>query len=159
MQSIQELKNKARKLISNKYLFALALMGVMFLIIPGSSSKKEPAASEISPPEFSLEAQEQRIKDTVESIEGVGKAKVILSLKGGVSRDIAYEQGSALVVSAGGGHQQAVDTRFLYPEYQGAVVVCEGGGISGVRLDVTNAVSSLTGLGSDRITIIRLKQR
>lgn len=40
---------------------------------------------------------------------------------------------------------------------EGAVVLCEGADSSFVRLSVTNAVSVYTGLGSDKIRIIKLK--
>ena len=48
------------------------------------------------------------------------------------------------------------DARVLLSR-EGAVVVCAGGGDAGVRLEVTRAVSAYTGLGSDRITVIKMK--
>lgn len=40
---------------------------------------------------------------------------------------------------------------------EGAVVVCSGGDSARVRLDVTNAVMAYTGLGSDKISIMKMK--
>ena len=40
-----------------------------------------------------------------------------------------------------------------YPSFRGALVVCPGGDDPQVQLAITQAVSALTGLGSDRITI------
>lgn len=40
---------------------------------------------------------------------------------------------------------------------EGAVVLCAGAEESAVRLSVTNAVSAYTGLGSDKITVIKMK--
>ena len=34
-------------------------------------------------------------------------------------------------------------------------MVCEGGGSDGVRLQVVEAVSALTGLGADRIAVVQ----
>ena len=48
-----------------------------------------------------------------------------------------------------------VVTQEMYPQYRGALVVCEGGGNDAVRLQVISAVSALTGLGSDRIAVVR----
>ena len=42
-----------------------------------------------------------------------------------------------------------------YPVFQGALVVCEGADQAQVRLAMTQAVSALTGLGTDRITICK----
>ncbi|MCD7861072.1 MAG: hypothetical protein LUG25_04085 [Oscillospiraceae bacterium] len=39
----------------------------------------------------------------------------------------------------------------------GAVVVCAGAESPSVRLNVTNAVSAYTGLGSDKITVMKLQ--
>ena len=39
----------------------------------------------------------------------------------------------------------------------GAVVVCDGAELATVRLDVTNAVIAYTGLGSDRISVMKMK--
>lgn len=39
----------------------------------------------------------------------------------------------------------------------GAVIVCRGAGDPGVRLNVTNAVAAYTGLGSDKITVMKMK--
>jgi len=40
---------------------------------------------------------------------------------------------------------------------EGAVVVCQGADEAGVRYCVTNAVSAYTGLGSDKIQVIKMK--
>lgn len=39
----------------------------------------------------------------------------------------------------------------------GAVVVCDGAELATVRLDVTNAVIAYTGLGSDKISVMKMK--
>ncbi len=40
---------------------------------------------------------------------------------------------------------------------EGVVVVCAGGDSASVRLDVTRAVSVYTGLGADRITVLKME--
>ncbi len=40
---------------------------------------------------------------------------------------------------------------------EGCVVVCEGADSAAVRLDVTNAVAVYTGLGSDKICVMKMK--
>ena len=39
----------------------------------------------------------------------------------------------------------------------GAVVVCQGADDAQIRLNVTNAVAAYTGLGSDKITVMKMK--
>ena len=48
-----------------------------------------------------------------------------------------------------------VVTREIYPQFRGALVVCQGADDPAVRLAVIEAVSALTGLGSDRVCVIR----
>lgn len=43
--------------------------------------------------------------------------------------------------------------------WAGAVVVCEGGGSAAVRLQLTQAISALTGLPSDKIAVVKGKPR
>ena len=62
-----------------------------------------------------------------------------------------------VVVGTGSGTQEVVVTNRVYPRYVGALVVCEGGGSAGVRLAVTQAVSALTALPSDKITVLQGK--
>jgi len=42
--------------------------------------------------------------------------------------------------------------------YQGAVVVCQGADSSAVRLAVTEAVAALTGLSTEKITVVQWEQ-
>ena len=58
-----------------------------------------------------------------------------------------------MVVSRGSGGQEAVAVQEVSPEYQGALLVCPGGGDPTVRLQLTQAVAALTGLGADKISI------
>ena len=43
------------------------------------------------------------------------------------------------------------------PIYLGAVIVCEGADNPAVRLSITEAVSRITGLGTDKISVLKMK--
>ena len=74
----------------------------------------------------------------------------------GSGGDVRQER-QVLTVNRGSGRQEVVVTRRMYPVYQGAVVVCQGAGDSRVRLTVVDAVSVLTGLSSDKISVVKWK--
>lgn len=108
--------------------------------------------------------------EVIGAIDGVGRVKVMLTLHSGetlaLAEDSSASQGSAgdvrqerqvLTVNRGSGRQEVVVTRRMYPVYQGAVVVCQGAGDSRVRLTVVDAVSVLTGLSSDKISVVKWK--
>ena len=62
-----------------------------------------------------------------------------------------------VVISSGSGTQEAVLVQQFYPRFQGALIVSEGGGDPAVRLNITEAVAALTGLGADKISVCKGK--
>ncbi len=104
-------------------------------------------------------------------MDGVGRVQVMLTLRSGetlsLAEDSSATRGSGgdvrqdsqvLTVNRGSGKQEVVVTQRLYPTYQGAVVVCQGAGDSRVRLRVMETVAVLTGLSSDKISVVQWKQ-
>lgn len=113
---------------------------------------------------FSVEELEQRLASAISRIQGAGDATVLLSLDQGVERVLAEdrveEQGEnessqeqTTVICDGEDGEEVVLLTQYYPSFRGALVVCPGGDDPQVQLAITQAVSALTGLGSDRITI------
>jgi len=43
------------------------------------------------------------------------------------------------------------------PTYLGAVIVCQGADSASVRLAIVSAVGSVTGLSTDKITVLKMK--
>ena len=60
-----------------------------------------------------------------------------------------------VIISAGGGAQEAVELKTVSPQYLGAVVVCDGADSPQVQLAVTQAVAQFTGLSTDHISVLR----
>ena len=108
----------------------------------------------------SLEAFEGRLADTLGRIEGAGEVRVVLAVEGG-SRQVLAEDtqktqdgGSVTTVTVDQGSQDGVvPLQVLAPTFRGALVVCPGGNDPQVKLKLLEAVSAVTGLGSDRIAI------
>ncbi len=158
-KEIKNIKETAGKLLKNKYMLLVLLLGLVLILLPtGSSNKKEPTQDvrDLEVPAFSLAEEENRLKEALAQIRGVGKVKVLLSLKSTATRELAESENKAIIVSKGSGNQSAVELRYEYPEYLGAVIICQGAGSARVRLDVTEAVSAFTGLSSDQITVIEM---
>ena len=97
-------------------------------------------------------------------IQGVGTVRVLLTVDTDGERQLAqntelrysgsaaapedYSRTSEPVLLDGGDREETVVTR-------GALVVCQGGDRADVKLAVTEAVSALTGLSSDRVTVAK----
>ena len=43
------------------------------------------------------------------------------------------------------------------PIYKGAIVVCSGANDPTVKLDIVEAISKITGLGADKISVLKMK--
>ena len=104
-------------------------------------------------------------------IQGVGTVRVLLTVDTDGERQLAqntelrysgsaaapedYSRTSEPVLLDGGDREETVVTRTAYPTYRGALVVCQGGDRADVKLAVTEAVSALTGLSSDCVTVAK----
>ena len=148
------MKEKLRDILK-KYRFAalVALAGVVLMLLPGKKDSM-PDAETAEGETFSLEETERRMAEVLGAMDGVGRVQVMLTLRSGETLSLA-EDSSA---TRGSGKQEVVVTQRLYPTYQGAVVVCQGAGDSRVRLRVMETVAVLTGLSSDKISVVQWKQ-
>ena len=110
-----------------------------------------------------------QLEQLLSGIAGAGRVQLMLTLSG--SETTLYQTDSRTVTSAGSTTTQT-ETVFrqtgssekepaaqsvLYPQYQGALVVCDGADSASVRLAIIQAVSSLTGLGSNKIAVVKMK--
>ena len=151
-----------------KFVALILLVGLVLMLLPTSDGKSEVEREE-GREMYSLSQTEQRLESLLRNMQGVGQVNVMLTLKSGSTLELAKDSSTSVrdnetkresdvvTVSRGSGSEEVVVTQERYPVYQGAVVVCEGGGNSAVRLSVIEAVSVLTGLGSDKITVVQWK--
>ena len=165
------MKEKIQEILK-KYRFAalIALVGIVLMLLPG---EKESAVEDTSSTgeQFSLAETEQRMAQMLGAMDGVGRVQVMLTLRSGETLSLAEDNSATLgsggnvrqdsqvlTINRGSGRQEVVVTQRLYPLYQGAVVVCQGASDSRVRLRVLETVSVLTGLSSDKISVVQWKQ-
>ena len=121
----------------------------------------EPAGTAAEAEPFDLEGFEEKLADTLSQVQGAGKTRVVLSLDSGsrtvLAQDVERQEGggtsTVVTVGRGSGSQEVVPLQTVAPSFRGALVVCPGGGDPQVRLRLVEAVSALTGLGSDRISV------
>lgn len=158
-----ELRTLLERLHGVRYPLLVVLAGLILLVWPGTAAsgpREEP--EEAAPASaYDLEALERRLARSLSAVEGVGQAEVILTLSS-LSREVLAQNESrrgedwertAVVLQGPDRAETTVTTQVLAPSFQGALVVCDGGGSAAVQLEVKRAVSALTGLGADRITV------
>ena len=147
-----------------------ALLGIVLMLLPGGNAEAEPTAGRPDAEAFDRGAVQEEMENILRAIDGVGELRLMLTVDSGTKRELAQDttaersgsedvkrKSETVVVGTGSGTQEVVVTNRVYPRYVGALVVCEGGGSAGVRLAVTQAVSALTALPSDKITVLQGK--
>ncbi len=154
-----------------KYVLLVALVGAVLLLWPGGKGGSEKArqAEQTGEVVFDLTSMERKLSAALSQVEGAGDVSVVLTVQSTSRQVVAQDDKTTLkegssertaetvVISKGSGTQEPVLLEQIYPDYQGALVVCTGGEDAGVRLKLVEAVSALTGLGADKISICRGK--
>ena len=150
-----------------KYAFCILLLGLALMWIPtGKKAPKEPIPAV---PVSREDILEQKLESILGEISGAGRVRVLLSVREGAAtvfeteedrnrEDTSDSQRSSPVTVTDSEHNETGLVRQVNPaRYQGAVIVCDGGGDAGIRLRITQAVSRITGLGADHISVLKMK--
>ena len=152
-----------------KYAVLVVLIGAGLLLWPSGKDGTE-TTSQRRTETADIRDIQTEMEDILGAMSGVGQVKVMLTVDSDGERQLAQDteltySGSAAapedysrkseIVLVDGGEDGTVVTRTLYPTYRGALVVCQGGDRADVRLAVTEAVASLTGLSADRIAVAK----
>lgn len=152
--------------VKYKFVILLAVVGIFLMLLPGEKTEPKEAES-VTAPEVSDVALD--LEAILSQIQGVGKVRVMITQAAGEQTIYAYDEDSSDSGTGVSTHRDAViitdDNRaetglvlqIIPPIYQGAVVVCQGGDLPTVKLAVVDAVSAVTGLSADRITVLKMK--
>lgn len=167
----EQLPQKAAELFQKyKYVLLVIAAGIVLLLLPlGGEGNPASGGTEMQAESgeetFRVEEMERRLEEALSRVDGAGEVTVVLTVKSGARQILAQDSShsgeesstSTVVVSTGSGTEDAVVLQQVYPQYQGALVVCPGGGDPAVCLKLVDAVSALTGLGADKISICKSK--
>lgn len=154
-----------------KWAVLVILAGVVALLWPSGGTKETSTAQSTAVAALGdPEALQEEMEEILSHISGVGEARLLLTVETDGERQLAGNtetsySGSASApedfsrsweaVMAQDGGQTPVVTTTRYPTYRGALVVCQGGDQASVRLAVTEAVTALTGLPADRVSVAK----
>ena len=152
-----------------KFVALVVLIGAVLLLWPSGKQTTSGSSSDAAPAE--VRDVQGEMEEILSKISGVGQVQVMLTVDTDGTRELAqdtelsysgstaapedYSRRSETVVVDGGGGDQTVVVQTRYPTYRGALVVCQGGDRAEVKLAVTEAVTALTGLSADRVTVAK----
>ena len=146
-----------------KYVLLVVLAGVVLLLIPADTADRREDTPRQPDSSFDLEAMERKLEQALSRISGVGEVTVVLTLKEGSRQVLAQDvqvserekSRQTVVLSSGSGTEETVALQSVYPKYQGALVVCTGGGDARVKLELVEAMRALTGLSAEKISVCK----
>lgn len=144
--------------------------GLLLMLLPtGKRSTQAVQTAAQAAQTQELTPSQEEMEAILSRIDGVGRVDLLLTLR--TSGASVYQTDTRTVTSgsgtteecqtvfgqtSGSGKEPVVQTT-LAPQYQGALVVCDGADRASVRLAVVQAVTSLTGLGSNQIAVVKMK--
>ena len=122
---------------------------------------------------------EQRVKDILKNVDGVGEVDVMLTLKsskekvlhvdkdksrssteekdsaGGTRKAMTEEIKESSLMSGGNGNNEPVIEKELQPEIAGIVISAQGGGSAAVKAEISEAMEALFGLPAHKIKVLK----
>ena len=157
-------KEKLRDFLKRYWYVVLVLaVGLILMAIPTGNQEAEVSEQLIIPDNPALQEQ---LEEILMQIRGAGKVKVLLTESCGAQTVYQTDQDTrgegsgnvkTVIVTDSDRNQTGRIYRIDPPVYLGAVIVCQGGDSAAVKLAIVEAVSSVTGLSSDRITVLKMK--
>ena len=137
-----------------RYVLLVALAGLALMLLPGGKTAEAP-----TPTVPASEGLESRLEAILRRIDGAGEVALLLTEEqsGETFYQTEGEDGKTVLVTGADRSESGLVRTSQSPVYQGAVVVCRGADNPAVRLAVVEAVANATGLGTDRITVLKMK--
>ena len=166
---ISKLKRKVTSLLK-KYRYACIVLavGLILMTIPISNNDGDETVVTTGTTIESVSVEE-RLSAVLSHIDGAGKVHVMLTESEG--EEVVYQTNEndnsaentsstkvdTVVITDADRNQSGLIRKVNPPSYLGAVIVCQGADNPTVHLAIVDAVSKVTGLGSNRISVLKMK--
>lgn len=165
-----ELKNIRQKfrnsLIKHKYAIIVLLVGIILMTFPSFEKKSPQPEADVEP--VKKLTTEEKLSVILSKISGVGAVEVLLTSVTG--EEIIYQTNGeetsdqqmhkvntdTVTVTDKERNQTGLVRQINPPVYLGVVVVCQGADNPTVQLAVVDAVSKATGLGANKISVLKM---
>ena len=166
---INALGGKVKEFIKKyRYVILILVIGMVLMVFPGKDKQQDTPQVQ-SPQVTQFDDPTEDLSKILCQIRGAGKVQLLLT-KGAGERTVYqtdHERNNAehdqsvrvetVIVTDKDRAQQGLIQQILAPEYRGAIVVCQGADDASVRLAIIEAVADATGLGTDRISVLKMK--
>lgn len=152
-----------------RYAVLVLVIGLILMAIPGWGKNSEQTKTEIKSEAVSEPSLEAKLLSVLSQVEGAGEVRVILTVAAGektvyqTDDDFNSDADSdttsidTVIVADAARNQLGLVQQIIPAVYQGAVIVCQGADNPSVKLALVDAVSKLTGLGANCISVLKMK--
>lgn len=152
------LRSRGKELVRKyRYVLLVVLAGLFLMALPDGKNTK--AAPE---PRQDLQTG---LEEILSQIQGAGRVRVLLTQREGERTVYQTDEDSTssgirsdtVLLNGSDRSQTGLVQQVNPPTYLGAVIVCQGADSASVRLAIVSAVGSVTGLSTDKITVLKMK--
>jgi len=160
-----ELRQKITELFQKyRYAALVLLAGIFLMLLPMGKTDSQPEQEEIIPSAVETDF-ETRLAQILSLVHGAGQVQVFLSETAGEETLYQTDEDTSLddirrdtvLITGSDRTQSGLVRRIDPPIYQGAIVLCQGADNAAIRLAITQAVANATGLGTDQISVLKMK--
>ena len=149
-----------------KYVILIICLGLLLMLLP--SGDKEPVEMNIKDSTASKPTITEELSGILGQIQGVGRVRVMITEQQGSETvyqvdvdatsdtDRNTSKRETVLVSGSNGENGLIKS-VTPPVYLGAIIVCQGGDDPVIKLAVSQAVSAVTGISTDRISVLKMK--
>jgi len=170
---IQKVIDKIRQDKKLMIVLFIGFAGVLMLIFIGSDSETKPLTEKSETQTSSAvhstndieKMLEEKLVDIISQVKGAGKVSAVVTV--GSSGEYVYaenikkendsdsmsEDSEIVIYESQNGTDAGLVISIKSPDIIGVAIVCEGGESSVVKAEITKLVTSLYGIGSDRVYV------
>ena len=151
-----------------KYAVLVLLIGLGFMLIPAGRENSD-ESNKHSIQETTLPSTEEKLEQILSKIQGAGEVDVLLTQAKGErvqyhtdmdasdSESASSNRVTTVVITDAQRNESGLVVQIEPPVYMGAIVVSKGADDPSVKFAIVEAVSKVTGLGANQITVLKMK--
>lgn len=165
---LKKIQSKLTGLLQKyKFVVLILILGIVLMMIPVDKETSDTQNQTIqSIPEKTLNDE---LAEILSLIDGAGNVQVLLTVSAGeetvyqsdeditVDTDSSTSKIKTVIATNSDKAQVGLIKQINPPQYLGAVILCEGADSPAVRLAIIDAVSKITGLGANKISVLKMK--
>lgn len=152
-----------------KYIVLLVLIGAILLMLPTEKHNERATDNSVTTKITNSDTINQDLTSLLSKVKGAGKVEVYLMAAEGEetiyqtdednSEDTSGDntRSQTVIVADSQRNEHGLVRKINPPKYNGAIIVCEGADNAEVQLQLIRAVANLTGLGTNRISVLKMK--